>query len=135
MNPLYWIDLYGLAKLPGSPSELGDGWSQDNGHKHPNGEKWDHESGTSVEWHPGQAGKSGWGGKNHWHVDGGKKHFPPGTDVPDFPGDEGEGGGGDGSGQSSMSCGEDCQRSLTWTFITGIGWILLNICTLGAAGT
>ncbi len=90
-NPLYWIDKFGLAKLPNDPSGLGDGWVKDDGHLHPNGEKWDHPgSDTSVEWHPGQEGKPRWGGKDHWHVNGEKEHLPPGTDHPDFPDCEGD---------------------------------------------
>jgi RHS repeat-associated protein len=117
-NPINYYDPFGLAKLPNDPSGLGDGWSQDHGHRNPNGEKWDHESGTSAEWHPGQPGKPGWGGKDHWHVDGGKKHLPPGTDVPGFPGnDEGEEGG---------QCGEDsaCRTVATTVVVGGTAYVI-----------
>lgn len=111
-NPVSYYDIFGLAKLPNGPSGLGDGWSQDHGHRHPNGEKWDHESGTSVEWHPGQPGKPGWGGKDHWHVNGGKQHLPPGTDVPEFPGNDDEAEGG--------QCGEDSAcRTVATTIVVG----------------
>lgn len=117
-NPINYYDPFGLAKLPNDPSGLGDGWSQDHGHRNPNGEKWDHKSGTSVEWHPGQPGKPGWGGKDHWHVDGGKKHLPPGTDVPEFPGnDEGEEGG---------QCGNDsaCRTVATTVVMGGTAYVV-----------
>ena len=114
-NPLIYIDPYGLAKLPDSPAGLGGGWSQDDGHRNPNGEKWDHESGTSVEWHPGQDGKPGWGGKDHWHVDGGKKHLPPGTDVPDFPSED-----------DPEACPDDssCRNVATSVVVGGVAYIV-----------
>ncbi len=36
---------------------------------------------------------------------------------------------------SGPGCGDNCQRSAVWTFIIGVGWVLLNICTLGTAGS
>ena len=116
-----------MAELPNSPAGLGDGWTQDHGHRNPNGEKWDHDSGTSVEWHPGQPGKPGWRGKDHWHVDGGKEHLPPGTDVPGFPGDEADDSGGS-SEESSMSCGDTCQKNWAYVFIAGMGYVLMELC-------
>jgi RHS repeat-associated protein len=117
-NPISYYDPFGLAKLPNDPSGLGDGWSKDHGHRNPNGEKWDHDSGRSVEWHPGQPGKPGWRGKDHWHVDGGKEHLPPGTDVPGLPGSD-EGDQGD-EGDEGGQCGEDSAcRMVATTFVVG----------------
>ncbi|MEM7173269.1 MAG: RHS repeat-associated core domain-containing protein, partial [Pseudomonadota bacterium] len=90
-NPGSFFDPYGLAQLPSSPDGLGNGWTKDTGHRNPNGEKWNHDSGASLEWHPGQEGKPGWRGKDHWHLNGGKEHLPPGTDIPDLPIGEGDG--------------------------------------------
>lgn len=112
-NPVNFIDPFGLAKLPNDPSELGDGWSRDHGHRHPHGEKWDHESGTSVEWHPAQEGKPGWRGKNHWHVNGGKKHLPPGEEVPEFPDDEG-----------MCDSGSDCETAVKVVAVGGATYII-----------
>lgn len=134
-DPVNWIDPWGLAVLPPNPGGLGDGWVRDDKHKNPNGEKWDHpDSGHTVEWHPAQPGKPGWRGKDHWHVDGGHDHLPPGTDVPDLP--IGDGGNGDGGSEFSIpECNDTCQ---TWTkvayFVTGVGWVIYNICTGGAGG-
>ena len=117
-NPARYFDSSGLAKLPADPSGLGGGWSPDPGHRNPNGEKWDHKSGTSVEWHPGQKGKSGWRGKDHWHVNGDKEHLPPGTDVPGFPdGDESE---------TTDQCGEDssCRTAATTIVVGGTAYVI-----------
>ena len=54
-----FIDPLGLLTLPDSPS------------------------GDKLEWHPGQQGKPGWRGKDHWHHNKGKEHLLPGTEVPD----------------------------------------------------
>ncbi|WP_460227975.1 hypothetical protein, partial [Aurantivibrio infirmus] len=116
-NPVGFFDPRGLAKLPDNPGGLGDGWSQDHGHRNPNGEKWDHESGTSLEWHPKQPGKPGWKGKDHWHHNGGKDHLPPGTDIPDLPGiDDGEGG----------QCDEDsnCRKVATTVAVGGTIYVV-----------
>jgi hypothetical protein len=75
-------------KLPNNPSGLPDSWVKDPRHKDPNGERWiNPDTGDILDWHPGQEGKPGWRGKDHWHYrpggKGGKEHLPPGTEIPD----------------------------------------------------
>ena len=78
------MDSWGLLILPENPSGLPDGWIKDPTHKNPNGEKWIYpKTGDELEWHPKQKGKPGWRGKDHWYHNRGKKHLPPGTEVPD----------------------------------------------------
>lgn len=131
------MDSTGLAKLPDGPPGLGKGWVPDPTHKNPNGEKWRNpDSGKSIEWHPGQPGKPGWRGKNHWHWDGGEDHLPPGTDVPDFPEpDLGPDSGGD-SSDSLMECGANCQRVLVATrdVLTGL-LIFVWVCISAPVGS
>ena len=116
-NPIRYIDPLGLARLPSDPSGLGDGWTQDHGHRNPNGEKWYHpDSGTSVEWHPAQEGKPGWRGKDHWHVNGEKPHLAPGTDHPDFP-EPTEGG-------DACPDNSNCQKMAQVVMVGGTAYIL-----------
>ena len=71
-------------KLPETPKGLPEGWWHDPSHKYPNGERWRSPNGGDyVDFHPGTPGKPGWGGKDHWHHNGGKRHLPPGEEIPD----------------------------------------------------
>jgi hypothetical protein len=36
-----------------------------------------------LDWHPGQPGKNGWRGKDHWHINNGDAHLVPGDEIPD----------------------------------------------------
>jgi len=36
---------------------------------------------------------------------------------------------------SESSCGDTCERNWALVFITGIGYVLMNVCTLGMAGS
>ncbi len=40
---------------------------------------------------------------------------------------------GDEDDRLDFECGKGCQKSIVWTFVAGVGYILLNVCTLGAA--
>jgi len=83
-DPVNLVDPWGLMTLPDDPSGLPNGWVKDPSHKNPNGEKWIYpKTGDQLEWHPGQPGKPGWRGKDHWHHNKGKEHLPPGTEIPD----------------------------------------------------
>ncbi|MBI3572573.1 MAG: RHS repeat-associated core domain-containing protein [Candidatus Kerfeldbacteria bacterium] len=84
-NPANWGDPWGLMQLPGDPSGLPPNWTPDPSHQDPNGGKFADPSGRPLYWHPGQPGAPGWRGKDHWHDpnNSGKKHLPPGTDIPD----------------------------------------------------
>ena len=57
----------------------------------------------------------GGGGKDHWHVDGGKEHLPPGTDVPDFPSED-----------DPEACPDNssCQKVATSVVVGGIAYIV-----------
>jgi hypothetical protein len=80
-NPISWTDPWGLIKLPGDPSGLPPGWTQDPSHRDPNGERW--TNGTDVlDFNRGRPGLPGWRGKDHWHHNGGKEHLPPGSQCP-----------------------------------------------------
>jgi uncharacterized protein RhaS with RHS repeats len=80
-NPLSFADPLGLIKLPNDPSGLPLNWSPDYSHRDPNGERW--TNGTDVlDFHKGRPGKPGWRGKDHWHHDGGDKHYSPGEECP-----------------------------------------------------
>jgi RHS repeat-associated protein len=84
-NPLRFVDPLGLSTLPGDPSGLPPNWTPDPTHLDPNGQKFVDPSGRPLLWHPGQPGEPGWGGKPHWHdpCNFGKKHLPPGSNIPD----------------------------------------------------
>ncbi len=82
-NPLSYADSTGEMKLPGDPSGLPSDWQRDPSHRDPNGEKWVHPGGDTLDWHKGRPGMPGWRGKDHWHHNGGDDHLPPGTEVPD----------------------------------------------------
>ncbi|MFA0924947.1 RHS repeat domain-containing protein, partial [Xanthomonas fragariae] len=80
-NPLAFTDPLGLIKLPENPSGLPSGYKPDSSHRDPNGERW--TNGTDVlDFHRGRAGKPGWRGKDHWHHNGGDKHYSPGDECP-----------------------------------------------------
>jgi hypothetical protein len=80
-----FLDPDGLMILPGDPSGLPPGWTPDPTDLDPNGQRFKDAGGRSLDWHPGQPGKPGWRGKDHWHdpCNFGKKHLPPGTEIPD----------------------------------------------------
>ena len=86
-DPVNWVDPWGLMKLPSDPSGLPPGWTPDPAHKDPNGQRFRDPSGRPLDWHPGQPGADPktWKGRDHWHdpENFGKKHLPPGTEIPD----------------------------------------------------
>ncbi len=84
-NPLSFTDPLGLLTLPTSPGGLPPGWTPDPSHRYPNGERYRHPSGDTLDWHPGTPGGRGYDGKDHWHHNGGKWHYLPGAEVPDPP--------------------------------------------------
>jgi hypothetical protein len=69
--------------LPPDPSGLPPEWVVDPSHQYPNGTRYKNPNGQILDWHPGQPGKPGWAGKDHWHSpdapNGAKDHLPPGT--------------------------------------------------------
>src|SRR5690606_8508103 len=67
--------------LPDDPSGLPDEWVPDPSHRYPNGQRFRHPNGDYLDWHPGRPGKPGWGGRDHWHHNGGKPHLKPGEVV------------------------------------------------------
>jgi len=80
-NPLSFMDPLGLIRLPNDPSGLPPSWSPDPSHRDPNGERW--TNGNDVlDFHRGRAGKPGWRGRDHWHLDGGERHYSPGEECP-----------------------------------------------------
>jgi RHS repeat-associated protein len=114
-NPLRWIDPTGEIKLPNDPSGLPGDWQLDPSHRDPNGERWRHPSGDSLDWHKGRPGMPGWRGKDHWHHNGGNKHLPPGAEVPDPP-EDGE------------SCGDECQQKVATVVTTATGVYIVYRC-------
>jgi RHS repeat-associated protein len=82
-NVINFADPLGLDELtlPPDPSGLPPGWKHDPSHKYPNGERWRGPNGDFVDFHKGQPGKNGWGGRDHWHHNGGKKHYRPGDGI------------------------------------------------------
>ena len=64
-NPLRWIDINGLIKLPGNPSGLPPEWQPDPSHQDPNGDRYRHPNGDYVDFHKGRPGERGWKGKDH----------------------------------------------------------------------
>jgi hypothetical protein len=84
-SPTAWVDPLGLDKWPPNPSGLGPEWKLDPTHKYPHGERYRDPTGRPLDWHLGRPGERGWGGKDHWHDPNnfGKKHLPPGTEIPD----------------------------------------------------
>ena len=82
-SPLSFVDLTGFLKLPNDPTGLPPEWAPDPKHRYPHGDRFRHPGGDILDFHWPQPGKPGWGGKPHWHHNGGKEHLPPGTDIPD----------------------------------------------------
>jgi RHS repeat-associated protein len=82
-DSINFIDPFGYFKLPSSPSGLGQNWTLDPSHRNPSGGRYRHPDGDFLDFHKGKPGRPGWGGKDHWHRNGGKEHLPPGTEVPD----------------------------------------------------
>lgn len=78
-----YIDPSGLGRLPTNPSGLGPQWTKDPTHLDPNGTRWVDPDGDYLDFHPGRPGKPGWGGRDHWHNNGCKKHLAPGDEVPE----------------------------------------------------
>jgi RHS repeat-associated protein len=70
--------------LPPDPTGLPSGWLLDPSHRDPNGTRHRDPNGNWLDWHPGNPLKPPdiWGGRDHWHYNGGKRHLPPGTPVP-----------------------------------------------------
>jgi hypothetical protein len=88
-DPVNFIDFIGLMQLPADPSGLGPDWVLDAGHRAPNGQRYVHPSGDTLDYHPGhkgkESGRNASSGNPHWHHNGGKYHHGPGTEVPDPP--------------------------------------------------
>jgi uncharacterized protein RhaS with RHS repeats len=82
-NPVRFVDPTELLTLPNNPSGLQGGWERDFGHKDPNGERWRHPSGDTVDWASGRPSLPGWRGKDHWHHNNGDDHLRPDDEVPD----------------------------------------------------
>jgi RHS repeat-associated protein len=84
-NPGNWVDPYGLMELPPNPKGLPPSWERDYQHRDPNGQRFRDPCGRPLDWHPAKPGAPGWGGRDHWHdpENFGRKHLPPGTQVPD----------------------------------------------------
>jgi len=94
-------------QLPNDPSGLPSDWQRDPSHRDPNGERYRHPSGDSVDFHRGRPGAPGWRGKDHWHHNGGEEHLKPGDEVPDPqsapPADDSQ------SNEKNM-CGQGCRQ-------------------------
>ena len=105
-NPGRYVDPRGEWRLPGDPGGLPKGWQPDPGHRDPNGERWSHPTGGTLDWHKGRPGLPGWRGKDHWHHNGGKEHLPPGTELPDPE-------------EAESSCGDDCQKTVATMAVAG----------------
>ena len=114
-NPILYIDPTAEIRLPNDPSQLPPDWQRDPSHRDPNGERWQHPSGDVLDWHKGRPGMPGWRGKNHWHHNGGNKHLPPGTEVPDPPG-------------AGNTCGDDCQQKIATVVTTAVGVYIAYRC-------
>lgn len=83
----------GLFILPNEPSGLPPGWKLDPSHRDPYGERYRNPYGDILDYHKSRANGNGGGGKtwkekNHWHYNGGKKHYSPGEDCLESYGDE-----------------------------------------------
>ncbi len=106
-NPINYIDPLGLMKLPNDPSGLSSDWQRDSSYRDPNGERYRHPSGDSVDFHRGRPDAPGWRGKDHWHHNGGEEHLKPGDEIPDPqptpPADDSQ------NNQKNM-CGKGCQQ-------------------------
>jgi RHS repeat-associated protein len=82
-----WASVPQKFKLPNDPSGLGPEWTQDTGHKNPNGSKWKNPDGWDLEFHKGKQGAKGFRGKDHWHLtppgaeEKDDEHLAPGTEV------------------------------------------------------
>jgi len=82
-----WASVPQKFKLPNGPSGLGPEWTQDTGHKNPNGSKWKNPDGWDLEFHKGRQGAKGFRGKDHWHLtppgaeEKDDEHLAPGTEV------------------------------------------------------
>ena len=78
------VDAKGLAiTLPANPQGLPPEWQRDYSHRYPNGERYvNSETGEKLDFHPGQPGAPGFGGQDHWHLNGGKWHYLPGSECP-----------------------------------------------------
>jgi len=98
-DPLTFVDPFGLMKLPPGPAGLPPDWKHDPSHKYPGGERYRHPSGETLDWHPGTPGEPGYGGKDHWHHNGGKWHHLPGSEIPDPP-----------SPDPAPMCGPNCKQ-------------------------
>jgi RHS repeat-associated protein len=87
-DPVNFIDPWGLMKLPADPSGLGPEWTEES-HPAPNRRRFRHPSGDYIEFDKGDGKPEGRRGRDrshdHWHVNGGKKHYYPGDEIHDFP--------------------------------------------------
>jgi hypothetical protein len=70
-------------ELPDHPDQLPPDWKPEPSHRDPNGRRMRNPNGDYLDFHWGKPKAPGWEGKDHWHWNGGKKHLPPGTNIPD----------------------------------------------------
>lgn len=108
-NPLVWIDPFGLASKGNGGDGSATGKNTANPYKH-------------CREVPGKPNKI----KCKRKRDGKWVELPKPADWP--------GNAGGSNNSNSMSCGDTCERNWALVFITGVGYVLLNVCTLGAAG-
>jgi RHS repeat-associated protein len=123
-NPMKFVDPKGLLILPNNPSGLPSDWVRDPSHRNPNGERYRHPGGDILDWHPGTPGDPGFGGKDHWHHNGGKWHHLPGSEVPDPKSPP--------PTEYSPICNDNCKKVLrnTWDAARGLFiFTLVLICT------
>jgi RHS repeat-associated protein len=116
-SPLRFFDSDGLIKLPIDPSGLPSDWTPDPSHRDPNGERWRHPSGDFLDFNRGRPGMPGWRGKDHWHHNGGEKHLPPGSEVPDPPG-----------GEASSCPNNNCQSKVATIVVGAAGAYVIYRC-------
>lgn len=84
-DPVNFLDPSGLLKLPADPSQLPPEWTVDPSHLDPNGVRYRHPSGDTLDFHRGRPGERGWKGRDHYHRNGEDEHLKPGSEVPDLP--------------------------------------------------
>lgn len=88
-DPVNWLDVNARMKLPADPSQLPPDWTVDTSHMPENGTRYRHPSGDTLDFDKGRPGEPGSQGEDHWHhnkhrkTKEGKRHLPPGTEIPD----------------------------------------------------
>jgi RHS repeat-associated protein len=85
-DPINFLDSSGLIVLPANPAGLPPCWKTDPTHRDPNGVRYRHPSGDTLDWHPAQPGEHGEKARSHWHHNRTKKtgeeHLKPGDVIP-----------------------------------------------------